>query len=71
MLDLQKAFDTVNYTILLSKLHCIGFNEMTIEWFTSYFTGRSQLVSLMVFSLQRGLFLVVSHRGLYLAHSCS
>ena len=44
MLDLQKAFDTVNHEILLSKLRCIGLNKQSINWFRSYLTGRSQVV---------------------------
>ena len=43
MLDLQKAFDTVDHVILMSKLKCMGFNEITMKWFKSYLTGRSQV----------------------------
>ena len=34
--DLQKAFDAINYEILLGKLHAIGFSEKTLAWFKSY-----------------------------------
>lgn len=43
MLDLQKAFDTVDHAILMSKLKCMGFNDVTLNWFSSYLTGRSQV----------------------------
>ena len=44
VLDLQKAFDTVNHKILLGKLKAVGMAESSIKWFDSYLTGRSQVV---------------------------
>lgn len=44
LLDLQKAFDTVNHSLLLSKLKAIGLNETAIDWVTSYMTDRDQVV---------------------------
>lgn len=46
LIDLQKAFDTVNHSILLNKLKAMGLNEMSINWFTSYLSDRSQLVEI-------------------------
>ncbi len=44
LLDLQKAFDTVDHDILCSKLTSIGLDELSVEWFRSYLTQRSQTV---------------------------
>ena len=46
LLDLQKAFDTVNHQILLDKLKCIGATQNCTNWFDSYLTNRNQQVDL-------------------------
>ena len=46
VLDLQKAFDTVNHDILLYKLKAVGVNQMALQWFSSYLTGRNQVVDI-------------------------
>ena len=43
--DLRKAFDTVNHEILLNKLYEIGATDITVKWFRSYLTKRTQKVS--------------------------
>ena len=46
VLDLQKAFDTVNHTILLGKLRAVGLAESSIKWFDSYLTAETRLLTL-------------------------
>ena len=46
LIDLKKAFDTVDHKILLKKLWCYGFQNQSFEWFESYLTGRQQLTLL-------------------------
>ena len=43
-LDLSKAFDTINYNILFSKLHYYGIRGCTLKWFKSYLSNRLQQV---------------------------
>ena len=44
-IDLQKAFDTIDHSILLEKMSCLGFAGKMIAWFTSYLTNRSFIVN--------------------------
>ena len=51
LIDLQKAFDTINHDILLQKLYALGFCQHSVNWFRSYLINRVFLVNLMnVFS---------------------
>lgn len=44
MLDLQKAFDTVDHSVLLYKLKAIGFSDLAVKWVGSYLGNRMQVV---------------------------
>ncbi len=45
LLDLQKAFDTVDHEILCNKLQAMGIHEDSVKWFKSYLSQRQQIVS--------------------------
>ena len=45
-IDLQKAFDTVNHDILLTKLNYYGIRGTPLKWFQTYLNNRSQFVSI-------------------------
>ena len=46
LIDLQKAFDTLDHKILLDKMKSISFSDKTIKWFHYYLTNRTIFVSL-------------------------
>ena len=43
-LDLSKAFDTLNHTILLNKLHHYGIRDGSFKLFKSFLQNRKQYV---------------------------
>ena len=45
-IDLEKAFDTVNYKILLSKLDHYGIRDNALKCLTSYLMNRKQFFKL-------------------------
>ena len=46
LIDLRKAFDTIDHEILLQKLKAIKFSESTIKWFKSYLSEMIFLVNI-------------------------
>lgn len=44
LLDQSKAFDVVNFELLLAKLKFIGFDNLALIWFKNYLYGRMQCV---------------------------
>ena len=45
-IDLQKAFDTADHNILLSKLYHYGVKKAPHQWFKSCLTGRQQYTTI-------------------------
>ena len=44
-IDLKKAFDTVNHSILPNKMEHYGIRGIDLDWFTSYLSNRMQYAS--------------------------
>ena len=44
-IEIKKAFDTVNHSILLRKLDHYGIRGISLQWFESYLSNRNQYVS--------------------------
>ena len=47
LLDFSSAFDTIDHTIIVHRLHTdFGFTDTVLQWFSSYLTDRTHYVSL-------------------------
>ena len=46
IIDLHKAFDTVNHSLLSDKLQALGLNNVLVSWFDSYLPNRTQKVDI-------------------------
>ena len=46
LIDLQKAFDTIDHEIFLMKFECMGFSKQTILWYKSYLENRTFRVNI-------------------------
>ena len=48
LVDLQKAFDTLNHRVLLEKMKYFGFQTSLIKWFESYLSNRKSSVCINI-----------------------
>ena len=46
LIDLQKAFDTIDYNILIKKMPFLGSADETIKWYVSYLSNRKFIISM-------------------------
>ena len=46
LLDMSKAFGSVDHQILLRKIQSVGVSTTALKWFNSYLTNRYQVVSI-------------------------
>lgn len=46
LLDFSSAFETINVTLLISKLAYYGFDSAALRWFTRYIRDPSQRVEM-------------------------
>ena len=44
LLDLSKAFDSIDHSLLLTNLRSLGVSSSAVDWFNSYLSGRTQIV---------------------------
>ena len=45
-INLSKAFDTVDHSILLKKLKLFGITDKNLAWFQSYLSNRKQYMEI-------------------------
>ena len=50
-IDLEKAFNTISHDILLEKLNHYGIRRISNDWFRSYLSDRTQMVSTLIIRL--------------------
>ena len=53
MADFSKAFDTVNYKVLIKKLSTLGFSKPFLRWLNSYLSDRSHSYRSMIVHLNQ------------------
>ena len=66
LIDLQKAFDTLDRGVLLKKMKYFGFRTMVIKWFESYLSNVMFLVFIDYVFSEAG---VLYHKALFLDRS--
>ena len=65
LLDMSKAFDSINHNMLLVKLQDVCASPSAIKWFRSCLTSRYQVVTIGTAVSDRLQVITVSPRGVY------
>ena len=50
-IDYEKAFDTIDYTLLLNKLSYYGIKDIVSGWSKSYLSNRTPYIDLLTVSI--------------------
>ena len=62
-LDLRKAFDSLDHSILLERLHQLGVCDVELRWFCDYLSDHLQRLNVMTAILNGGVFWVAFRRA--------
>ena len=63
-MDQSKAFDTLNYDLLIAKLEAYGFSESSLNYIQSYLHNCLQRTNEKTISAHGKIFLMVFHMDL-------
>lgn len=69
LLDMSKAYDTVSYNILLSKLYGSGIRGPSYKWFESYLKNRKQIVQIEKFNKETNVIENIKSKEIQLTNS--
>ena len=70
LMDLSKAFDTINYDLLIAKLNAYGFEKNVLDLVYSYLRNRKQSVKInAIFSTWTDLISGVTQGSVFLGIS--
>ena len=64
-MDVSKAFDSLNYELLLGKLKAYGLDSNSVTFMKSYLTNRLQRCKINNSFSAWGKYLIVSHKDLF------
>ena len=53
LLDMSKAFDSIDHTLLLVRLQDVGASPLALQWFSSYLTALNQVITIGTASSER------------------
>ena len=53
LLDMSKAFDSIDHNLLLVKLQDVSASPLALQWFRSYLTARYQVVGKLCLDISK------------------